>query len=202
VLVHVAAAYLLVFGLAAPPFIAPPIQDTKSYFIDATPDIPDPVDPPEQVSTEVPPDSIVWTPLDQALRTRDTPQIVTTTSETTTPTVILVPTIPRIDPIPALPDPIRPRPIGNPGNWATTDHYPPISIRRNEEGVSRFTVTVGTNGRVSDCRITTSSGHDRLDQAACRAITNNGRFEPAKNQYGEMVQGTYSNAVNWRLPSR
>lgn len=48
--------------------------------------------------------------------------------------------------------------------------YPRQSRRLHEEGRVLLMVTVGTDGRVQDVRISQSSGHERLDQAALRAI--------------------------------
>ena len=202
-LVHIVGAYLLVFGLAPPPFIVqPPAPPVDARNIEVEIELPPPDTPPEEVTSQTPTESNILTPPPETVIPRQAPDILSErwTQDRDIPTDIAFTSIPTVDPLPRLPDPVRPQPIGNPGDWANTSNYPGISIRRREEGISRFTVTVGTNGRVSDCRITSPSGYDRLDQAACRAISRNARFTPAKNEYGEVVPGTYSNAVNWRLP--
>ncbi len=48
--------------------------------------------------------------------------------------------------------------------------YPSQSRRLGEEGTVVLDVTVGTDGRVQHIAIHSSSGHDRLDQAALRAV--------------------------------
>lgn len=48
--------------------------------------------------------------------------------------------------------------------------YPRRSRRLHEEGRVLLMVTVGTDGRVQDLRIDQSSGFERLDQAALRAV--------------------------------
>ncbi|NLC23440.1 MAG: energy transducer TonB, partial [Oxalobacter sp.] len=47
--------------------------------------------------------------------------------------------------------------------------YPERSIQRNEAGQVSVRVVVGTDGRVHDARIVSSSGFDRLDHAALKA---------------------------------
>lgn len=48
--------------------------------------------------------------------------------------------------------------------------YPPASRRAGEQGTVVFAVLVDPNGHPKDVKVQTSSGHDRLDQAAMDAI--------------------------------
>jgi protein TonB len=92
------------------------------------------------------------------------------------------------------------RPKGNPGLWVTTNDYPQSAIRGEFEGVVRFRLAVGSDGRVAGCEVTGSSGYAALDQAACAKLTLRGRFEPASDGSGALVAGSYSGAVRWQLP--
>jgi protein TonB len=97
----------------------------------------------------------------------------------------------------------KPRPAtpkNDPTKWVTTDDYPARDLREGNEGTSVFRVTVGTNGRVSACEIVTSSGHPGLDAATCKAVTARARFNPATDEHGDAVVGTYSNRVRWQIP--
>jgi protein TonB len=129
------------------------------------------------------------------------------------PPIQVTPNIPppapviRIVPPAAPPAPPPPRftpkgaqPKGNPGSWATTDDYPSRALREEREGVTRFTVQVSAEGRVTNCTVTGSSGSPDLDEAACRSISRRARFHPATNGEGEEVAGTYSNSVRWQIP--
>ncbi|TRD10640.1 energy transducer TonB [Erythrobacter insulae] len=100
----------------------------------------------------------------------------------------------------ALPDPIAASPRGNPGEWVTDNDYRSTWIRREMSGVAGFSVTIDTNGRVSGCTITRSTGHSQLDDATCKLLERRARFNPAKDSNGKPVSGTYRNSVNWRLP--
>jgi len=48
--------------------------------------------------------------------------------------------------------------------------YPIESLRKKEQGVVTLRLTIGANGYVSDITISRSSGFDRLDTAALRAV--------------------------------
>ncbi|WP_328600551.1 energy transducer TonB [Pontixanthobacter aquaemixtae] len=96
--------------------------------------------------------------------------------------------------------PKDPTPRGSPGNWASTRDYPSRALREEREGVTRFRVNVGANGRVTNCTVTGSSGHSDLDQETCKLVTRRGRFNPATNGDGNDVAGTWSSAVRWQIP--
>ena len=50
--------------------------------------------------------------------------------------------------------------------------YPPISRGEGEEGTVTLLLTVQTDGSISDIRIARSSGYQRLDAAAQKALRN------------------------------
>jgi protein TonB len=91
-------------------------------------------------------------------------------------------------------------PKGNPGDWATSDDYPARALREEREGTTRFRVTVGPDGKVTDCQVTASSGSPDLDEAACKNITRRARFAPAVDTNGSPTTGSYSNAIRWVIP--
>jgi protein TonB len=110
-----------------------------------------------------------------------------------------------VPPAPAAPPPPRftPKgavPKGNPGNWATANDYPSRALREEREGTTGFRVTIGTDGRVTDCQITSSSGSPDLDQTACEKIRQRARFTPATDGEGNPTTSTYSNRVRWVIP--
>jgi len=94
---------------------------------------------------------------------------------------------------------VAPRPIGGSG-WISTDDYPGMSIRRNEEGTANYILQVGADGKVRGCNIIVSTGHQRLDDATCKLLARRGKFTPARDPSGALVAGTYSGQVTWRIP--
>lgn len=127
------------------------------------------------------------------------------------PVIDVVPVAPPPPPAPVLvvapPAPPPPRftpkgatPKGNPGNWATANDYPSRALREDREGTTGFRVTIGPDGRVTDCQITSSSGSPDLDQTACDKIRQRARFNPATDGEGNPTSGSYSNRVRWVIP--
>jgi protein TonB len=96
--------------------------------------------------------------------------------------------------------PKSPTPRGNPGNWANSNDYPSGPLRRNEEGVTSFRVTVSTDGRVQSCEVTRSSGSAELDDATCKLISRRGRFNPATDGDGQPTAGAWASSVRWQIP--
>lgn len=92
------------------------------------------------------------------------------------------------------------KPRTNPGTWATTIDYPPRDLRAGNEGTTAFRVTVGTDGRVTECMIIRSSGFQGLDEATCAKVAKRARFEPATDASGNPVAGSYANSIRWEIP--
>lgn len=88
----------------------------------------------------------------------------------------------------------------NAASWISTDDYPRIGIARQMEGTAHYRLVIGSNGRVNECEVTTSSGHAALDTATCRLLEQRARFDAAKDQTGRTVVSTYSGRVTWQLP--
>ena len=110
---------------------------------------------------------------------------------------------PRIQPSPVPAPSFAPkgaRPRGKTMGWVTTNDYPTSDLRQEHEGSVRYRLTIGVGGKVSDCTVVASSGFAGLDQATCANLTRRGQFEPATDDSGERVPGSYSGTVTWRLP--
>ena len=82
----------------------------------------------------------------------------------------------------------------------TTSDYPTRDLRQGNEGTAEFKLTIGTDGRVSDCRITRSSGHRGLDQATCNKVSQRARFTPARNESNQPMTGSYTGRITWVIP--
>jgi protein TonB len=112
---------------------------------------------------------------------------------------IIAPPAPVAPPPPRV-QPKQPTPKGNPANWATTNDYPTRALREEREGTTSFRVTVGPDGRVTGCSVTSSSGSPDLDEATCSNVTRRARFNPATDGEGQPTSGSYSNRVRWVIP--
>ena len=94
----------------------------------------------------------------------------------------------------------RARRVGGAINGATD--YPRQARRAGIQGSVSVRFTVETDGTVSDCRVTRSSGHDELDATTCRLIERRFRYEPARDFAGRPVPEDVSRTFDWLLPSR
>jgi protein TonB len=127
-----------------------------------------------------------------------------------------------VQPVPGAPDPFAgmprrppiepqrveaggPRPPqrarANLNSYFSLDDYPAAALRENGSGPVGFTLTIGANGRVTDCLVTASSGSVALDQATCRILRGRARYIPARDENGNPVQGQDTGRVIWRVPA-
>lgn len=97
-------------------------------------------------------------------------------------------------------EPKLPTPLGNPGEWVTTEDYPTEALRQEWQGAVSFTLDVDKAGRVENCTVVVSSGHELLDVTACNLITQRAIFQPATDRRGRPTVGRYSNRVRWAIP--
>ena len=88
-------------------------------------------------------------------------------------------------------------PIGDPHGWELKEDYPSRALRNQTGGTTSYRLTIDTDGRVSDCEITVSSGHVNLDQATCYAARTRARFTPAKDRNGKPAIGSYESYRQW-----
>lgn len=88
-------------------------------------------------------------------------------------------------------------PLGDPATWILPDDYPADALRNDEEGRVAITWIVGAEGLVTDCFVTTSSGHPSLDRAACAAVTRRARYPAVED--GARPR-TFRRRVVWQIP--
>ena len=96
--------------------------------------------------------------------------------------------------------PVSAEPTNDPGRWVTPDDYPSRDLLAGHQGVTGFRVIVSSSGRVVSCEVTRPSGFPALDKAACTYVTRRARFEPATDDSGTKVVGSYSSSVRWQIP--
>jgi len=198
-LVHIFIGYALVTGLAyeAAKKVVQKVTTVDIKEEEPKKEEPPPPPPKEQPDTPPPP---VAPPVKINVAVTP-PQIQTVTvAPPAPPAIVLAPPAPAPAPPAAPKGPSSPaQPRGNPGSWATDADYPQKALREERSGTTGFRVTVGTDGRVVDCTITSSSGSPDLDDATCKNVTRRARFKPALED-GQPVQSTYTNRIRWVIP--
>lgn len=207
--IHAGIGAILIYGLATGSFAPPEVKKLVGGQIDLDPPPPTPEPTPEPTVDATQSSRQVVAPTPPLTITDNPPRIDTTD-------IILPPTppVPKVYPSPlptvSLPppppaptptfDPVGPRPSNNQSGWVTQNDYRSSWISRGYAGTVGFRVSVGAGGKVENCSVTKSSGVSALDQATCQLVSQRARFDPAKNDQGRAVAGSYTGAVRWQIP--
>lgn len=80
--------------------------------------------------------------------------------------------------------------------------YPRRASKARAGGTVITRFSVGTDGRASGCRVTTSSGNAELDATTCRLIEQRFRYEPARDGQGRPVAEVKGWKQTWWLEPR
>jgi protein TonB len=197
-LIHAILGYAFVTGLGMK-YVKKAAEQLNVVDVKEEPPPPDeePPPPPPQKQIEPPP-VVSPPPIVQTPAPAPPIQVVRTPPPVFTPTPVAAPPPP---PPPAAPQVSKAAGAkGNPASWITNDDYPPSAIRAEAQGTSAITWEINEQGRVENCRVTSSSGNADLDETACRLISRRGRYSPALDQNGNPMRTTQSRRVVWKLP--
>ena len=198
-LIHIALGYALVTGLAYN-VIKKAAEDLKTFDVeDEPPPPPEEPPPPPEENTPPPPQVVAPPPI---VRTNTVaPPIISTPIA---PPPVITPVARPAPPAPPAPPPPRvsqaARARGNLPALFSTDDYPQSAIRNEEQGTTGVRLTIGTNGRVTACDITQSSGSSALDSTTCNILRRRARFTPAKDQAGNPISDSTTTRIRWELP--
>lgn len=194
--------YAFVTGLAVD--FAKKVNKQLNVFDVAPPPPPPPPEepPPPPPDQQLQPPPVVSPP--PIVQTNTPPPVIINTVPTPPPVYIPTPTAP--PPAPPAPAP-APRVSqaavakGDVGRFFGADAYPPAAQRAEAQGRVATRITVGTDGRVTDCSVTASSGNDDLDSATCRIFKSRVRYTPARDDSGNPITQTLNPpAIRWALP--
>lgn len=78
--------------------------------------------------------------------------------------------------------------------------YPPRAKAAGEQGSVRFRAEVDSKGNVMACKVTETSGFERLDRETCDLIVDHATFKPALDGDGKARAAVHDGIVNWRIP--
>lgn len=204
VLIHVFLGYAFVTGLALK-VVKKIVEPIETVNIEEEEPLEEPPPPPEQIDIPVvapPPDVVVDTPPPPtALKTETTvvaPVPIVAAPVAPAPPVITAPPPPPPPPKPA--QAVEAKLKGNRLRLITNDDYPDRAARAEEEGTTAVEFEVNEQGRVENCRVTSSSGSTVLDETTCTLITRRFRYEPAKDSDGNPIRVKKADRVKWVLP--
>jgi protein TonB len=197
-LIHAVLGYAFVTGLGMK-YVKKAAEQLNVVDVKEEPPPPDeePPPPPPEKTIEPPP-VVSPPPIVQTPAPAPPIQVVRTPPPVFIPTPVAAPPPP---PPPAAPSVSKAAGAkGNPASWITNDDYPPSAIRAEAQGTSAITWEINEQGRVENCRVTSSSGNADLDETACRLISRRGRYSAALDQNGNPMRSTQSRRVVWKLP--
>ncbi len=192
---HAAGIYIVESGLSRSiiELVAPPVE-TKIIEEEQPPEEPPPPPPPPPDMPVQPPPFIP--PPEVMVQVQPQVNTIQTVTNEQPPAVIPPVMAPPAPPAPDVPstkagfDPKRPI-------KSNADYYPAASIRAEEEGVATVDIYIDPEGRVTDARIKTSSGFDRLDEATLKYVKTF-RMKPATRS--GVAEGSWVTLpVRWKL---
>ena len=199
-LIHIGIGYVLISGLA---YEAAKKMVERVTTVDIEepppPEEPDEPPPPPPEQPTAPPPPVAPAPPINISPAPPPVQTTTRISPPAPPALTIPPPAPPAPPAPRF-QPKSAEPRGNPGSWATTNDYPSRALREERQGTTGFSVSIGTDGRVTDCRITRSSGHPDLDETTCKMVSRRARFKPATDGDGNPTTGSWASSVRWEIP--
>ena len=198
-LLHALLGYAFITGLAYN-VVKQVAQDLKTFDVTEEPPPPEEEPPPPPPEQPMEPPPVVSPP--PIVRTNVVaPPIVQTVRDAPPP--VITPTAP---PAPPAPPPAPPKPKQaavaatlRSGSISDED-YPSSALRAEAEGTTVARFTIGTDGRVTSCTVTSSSGNSSLDDTTCKLIQRRFRYKPAQDDAGNPVTETKTQRVVWRLP--
>lgn len=160
--------------------------------------------PPEEVPDNTSPPPPVTPP--QQLNLAPNPPPVETQREIPPPTPVsprptVQPAPPGPPPAPKGPSKARGVQPKNARSWQARiqENYPRRAAQEEIEGTVGVRVTVTPDGRATGCQVTSSSGSNLLDEAACKDLERYGRFEPALNDDGVPISASWATRITYKL---
>lgn len=197
-LIHIAVGYALISGLAISA-VKEVVQRVTTVDVEVPEEEPLEEPPPPPPDVAPPP---VAPPPPISIATNPPP--IQTVSEPPPPAPpVVVATPPPAAPPPPPPPPSRARAAAreNQSRWAARiqNNYPSRAVQRELEGNVGVSVVVSPDGRVTECTVTSSSGHSILDEAACEGMVRYARYTPALDDAGNPTTGRDSMTIVYRL---
>lgn len=79
-------------------------------------------------------------------------------------------------------------------------YYPPRALAAREQGLVAFKLRIDRDGHPTDCEVTHSSGHRRLDEETCQLILIHAVLKPMTDSDGNRTSHVTEGVVNWKIP--
>jgi TonB family protein len=86
------------------------------------------------------------------------------------------------------------------GHWSDlfgSADYPQDALQRHVSGMATVRITIGTDGRLTDCTLLVTSGNTALDRVTCGILRERARLRPGLDRNGQPVAVTMIQSVGW-----
>jgi TonB family protein len=88
-------------------------------------------------------------------------------------------------------------PVDSPANWLHDSDYPNMAWINGHNGLVRFRLDVGPDGKPTGCRVLYRTNPDEFADLTCSLIIKRARFSPALDAKGTPVKTFYINNARW-----
>lgn len=88
-------------------------------------------------------------------------------------------------------------PATNPGTWLTPSDYPRDLLAEGKQGMVQVRLSVGPDGRPTQCHIQQSTRPVGFEEAVCKGLMRKSRFEPALGAQGQPIASYWRTAVKF-----
>lgn len=90
-------------------------------------------------------------------------------------------------------------PASNPGKWLSSADYPTKLLRKGQQGIVKFRLSVDADGKATQCHIQKSTRPQEFDDAVCSALMRRAEFEPALGQDGKPLASYWHSTVRFQI---
>lgn len=90
--------------------------------------------------------------------------------------------------------------IGSPF-WSSHEDFPSDALVRGSQGTAGIRLSVDAAGHVYRCVVESSSGSASLDTVTCTNALKRAHFNPARDEQGQPIYGSYSFYTTWMNPN-
>jgi len=90
-------------------------------------------------------------------------------------------------------------PVGSPGDWLTSSDYPDEPLMARQPGLVQVRLSVGVDGKPTDCFIQQSTRGAGFATTVCQALMRRGRFEPALGADGKPIASYWRTSVRFDI---
>lgn len=93
-----------------------------------------------------------------------------------------------------------PKPLNDASDWVSEKDYTSAMIRRGDQGVVRFRLSIDAEGSPTQCHVQGGTAPEALNDYACKLLLRRARFDPALDKNGEPMESFYRASVRFLLP--